>query len=72
MFTLPRGRIALAVDDVDDVLSLRPSQLRRPQFVDTSDGVLVGVVRRGADLVGMLDATALVIACHAEPVLEVV
>ena len=71
VFAVAGGRVAIAVDDVDDVLPIRPSELRRAPF-DSSDGVLVGVVRRGRDLIGVLDAAALVGACRAEPVLETV
>jgi chemotaxis signal transduction protein len=71
VFTVPGGRVAIAVDDVDDVMAIRPSELLRAP-VDTADDVLIGVVRRGRELVGVLDAAALVAACRAEPVLETV
>jgi purine-binding chemotaxis protein CheW len=71
VFSVPGGRVAIAVDDVEDVLSIHPADVRRAP-IDTDDGVLLGVVRRGRDLVGVLDARALVTACRAEPVLEAV
>ncbi|HUX33308.1 MAG TPA: chemotaxis protein CheW [Gemmatimonadaceae bacterium] len=69
VFVTPRGRVALAVDDVDDVMDIAPDALQRAPM-DFGDGVLVGVARRGADLIGVLDAGALMAACRAEPVLE--
>ncbi|HEU4989062.1 MAG TPA: chemotaxis protein CheW [Gemmatimonadaceae bacterium] len=69
IFQRPRGALALAVDDVDDVVELTPEAIRRAPL-DFGDGVLVGVARRGPDFVGVLDAGALIAACRAEPVLE--
>jgi purine-binding chemotaxis protein CheW len=69
IFVTARGRVALAVDDVDDVLVISADDVRRPPL-DFGDGVLVGVARRGTDLIGVLSADALVTACRAEPVLE--
>lgn len=69
VFVTPRGRVALAVDDVDDVMDIAPDALQRAPM-DFGDGVLVGVARRGGDLIGVLDAGALMGACRAEPVLE--
>ena len=69
VFVTPRGRVALAVDDVDDVMDIAPDALQRVPM-DFGDGVLVGVARRGPDLIGVLDAGALMGACRAEPVLE--
>ncbi len=69
VFTTERGRLALAVDDVDDVLSLPAERLARAP-VDFADALLVGVARRGNDLIGVLDATALIAACRADAALE--
>ncbi len=69
VFATPRGLVALAVDDVDDVMPIPLAALQRAP-VDFGDGVLVGVARRDGDLIGVLDATALLAACRAEPVLE--
>jgi chemotaxis signal transduction protein len=65
IFVTPRGRVALAVDGVDDVMSIPPAELLRSP-VDFGDGVLLGVTRRGADLIGVLDAAPLLTACCAE------
>ncbi len=69
IFVRERGMVALAVDDVDDVLSTTEDQVQRSPL-EFADGVLVGVTRRGRDLIGVLDADALIAACRAEPVLE--
>jgi len=58
-------RIGFAVDDVEDVESVDTGALRIPNGVDEGDGILVGVLRRGGDLVAVLDAAALVAACAA-------
>ncbi|HET7459001.1 MAG TPA: chemotaxis protein CheW [Gemmatimonadaceae bacterium] len=66
-------RIALAVDDVDDVLTVDLSELRPPPIVvgEERDAVLLGVANRGADLVSVLDADALVTACLLDQALEI-
>ena len=59
-----RGRIAIAADDVEDVLSVEEGDMR-PVPTDVHDaGVLRGVVRRGRDLVAIVDLDALVAACR--------
>lgn len=69
IFLRGQGAVALAVDDVDDVLIIAPDSVRRAP-VDFGDSVLLGVVGRGADLIGVLDPEALIAACRIEPVLE--
>ena len=69
IFVRARGTVALAVGDVDDVLEIAAAEVQRAPL-DFGDGVLLGVVRRGTDLIGVLDANALIAACRAEPVLE--
>jgi purine-binding chemotaxis protein CheW len=60
-----RGRIAIAADDVEDVLSVADGEMR-PVPTDVRDaGVLRAVVRRGRDLVAIVDLDALVAACRA-------
>ena len=59
-----RGRIAIAADDVEDVLSVEEGEMR-PVPTDVRDaGVLRGIVRRGRDLVAIVDLDALVAACR--------
>lgn len=62
-------RVALAVDDVEDVLVLEPHALRDPSLPDAGDDLVFGVVRVEGDLVTVLDAAALVASCIA-PSLE--
>jgi purine-binding chemotaxis protein CheW len=58
------GRVAIAIDDVEDVLTVADGELR-PVPTDAHDaGVLRGVVRRGRDLVAMVDLDALIAACR--------
>lgn len=60
-----RGRIAIAADDVEDVLTLREGDLRPAPAGDARDaGVLRGVVRRGTTLVAVVDLDALIAACR--------
>ena len=55
-------RIALAADDVDDVLLADLTTVRDAPGSSTKDGALLGVVRRGADLIAVLDAQSLLAA----------
>jgi chemotaxis signal transduction protein len=66
-------RVALAVDDVDDVLTLDLSELRPAPTLagEERDAVLLGVAARGSDLVAVLDADALVTACLSDQALEI-
>ena len=56
-------RIALAIDDVEDVMQLDLSTLRDPPVLGDADALLIGVARHGRELVGVLDADALIAAC---------
>jgi purine-binding chemotaxis protein CheW len=53
-------RVGLAIDDVFDAIVVEEAELRTAPGRDASDGILVGVVRRGNDLVAVLDADALI------------
>jgi chemotaxis signal transduction protein len=58
------GRIAIAADDVEDVLSVAEGEMR-PVPADVHDaGVVRGIVRRGHDLIAIVDLDALVAACR--------
>jgi chemotaxis signal transduction protein len=59
-------RVGIAIDDVDDVITLDLRALRPPPEAGGADGVLLAVARRGADLVGVLDADLLLGTCVAE------
>lgn len=65
LFSRNGRRIGIAVDDVYDPTTVFSHELRNAPGVDTSDGILAGVVRRGTDLIGVLDAGALVRAALA-------
>lgn len=56
-------RLGLAVDDVDDVLTVDARAVRRAPITDNEDNVLLGVIRRDADLLALVDADALAQAC---------
>ncbi len=70
IFRRGRARIALAIDDVDDVFTLDLALLRDAPLADDGDGVVLGVVRQGDALIAVLDADALIACCQAVPVLE--
>jgi purine-binding chemotaxis protein CheW len=59
-------RIALAVDDVEDVLHVELAALRRSPVSDAGEGVLLGVIRSGRDLVALVHGEALALACLGE------
>jgi chemotaxis signal transduction protein len=60
-----RGRIAIAADDVEDVLTLGDGELRPVPAGDPRDArVLRGLVRRGTTLVAVVDLDALIAACR--------
>lgn len=69
VFRTPRGRIAIAVADAEDVLSLDLSTVRSaPHASDAS--MLLGVVQLGNELIGIVDDEALLAVCRADPSLE--
>ena len=55
-------RIAIATDDVDDVISVDLRDVREAPGTRTKDEALLGIVHRDADLIALLDAHALVAA----------
>ncbi|HEU5183713.1 MAG TPA: chemotaxis protein CheW [Gemmatimonadaceae bacterium] len=63
-------RLGLAVDDVDDVLTIDGRSVRRAPIPDNEDSVLLGVVRRGADLIALVDGESLALACLADSLTE--
>jgi purine-binding chemotaxis protein CheW len=65
-------RLGLAVDDVDDVLIIDGAAVRRAPIPDNEDNVLLGVIRRGADLLALVDAESLALACLADQLTEAV
>ncbi len=65
------SRVAVVIDDVDDVLPIDLAQLRDAPGRDESDGVLLGVVRTADSLLALVDADALLAACQLVPALEI-
>jgi chemotaxis signal transduction protein len=53
-------RIGVAVDDVDDVIVLDLATVRAAPGTEDTDGVLLGVVRQGNELIAIVDADAIV------------
>jgi len=70
IFRRGRARVAVVVDEVDDVTTLDLSQLRDAPALDAGDGVVLGVVRQGDVLLALVDADALIAACQAASLLE--
>lgn len=70
IFRRGRSRIAIVVDEVDDVATLDLSSLRDAPALDAGDGIVLGVVRQGDVLLALLDADALLSACQAASFLE--
>ena len=59
-----RGRrIALALDDVEDVIGVDLRDVKRPSPRDAADGILVGIARYGDALVALVNVDALAAAC---------
>ncbi|HKO15437.1 MAG TPA: chemotaxis protein CheW [Gemmatimonadaceae bacterium] len=58
-------RVALAVDDVDDVLTVDLATVHDAPGTDASESVLVGVAHRGVQLIGILDADVLLMSFRA-------
>jgi chemotaxis signal transduction protein len=59
------SRVAVAVDAVDDVYDAPLDAVRPAPAGTEGDGLVLGVVWRGSELVTLLDADALVAACPA-------
>jgi purine-binding chemotaxis protein CheW len=70
IFRADRGRFALAIDDVDDVMTLDLALLRDAPDGDVADSVVLGVARNDGVIVALVDADALVLACQAIPAME--
>jgi chemotaxis signal transduction protein len=60
-------RIALAVDDVEDVIMMDLSRMRRPPGRATAAQMVLGVLRHGSELVSVVDAAALISLYTAAP-----
>jgi purine-binding chemotaxis protein CheW len=65
VFTRNGRRMAVAVEDVFDTMTIEDDMVRRAPGAGDHDDVLTGVVRRGRHLVAVLDTTALLTALAA-------
>lgn len=63
-------RVGVAVDDVDDVISLNLATVRPAPGIEDPDGVLLGVVRHGNELIAIVDPDAIVATCLTGQVVE--
>jgi purine-binding chemotaxis protein CheW len=70
IFRRGQSRLAVVVDEVDDVIALDLSLLRDTPTLEANDGTVLGVVRQGDALLALVDADALLAACQAVPLLE--
>jgi purine-binding chemotaxis protein CheW len=59
LFTAGNRRVGVAIDDVFDPIVIESGEVRPAPGVDASDSLLLGVVRRGTELIGVLDGDAL-------------
>lgn len=53
-------RVALATDDVDDVMMVDLRTVRDAPGVRATDGALLGIVHRNSELIGLLDSETLI------------
>jgi chemotaxis signal transduction protein len=63
-------RIALATDDVDDVVTIDLRTVRDAPGARAADDALLGIVHRASDLIALLDAETLV-AAHRGAAIDV-
>jgi purine-binding chemotaxis protein CheW len=67
LFVRDERRVGVAIDDVYDAIKIEDGDLLKAPSggADASDGILVGLVRRAGELIGILDANALLDAAIA-------
>jgi purine-binding chemotaxis protein CheW len=67
LFAREGRRVGVAIDDVYDAIKIENDDLLKAPGggADASDGVLLGLVRRDGELIGILDANALLDAAIA-------
>ncbi|MEO7084286.1 MAG: chemotaxis protein CheW [Gemmatimonadaceae bacterium] len=65
LFMRDNKRVALAVDDVFDALTVGEDEMRPAPKTGVSDGFVTGLIRRGPDLIAVLDCRALLDAATA-------
>jgi len=67
LFVRDERRVGVAIDDVYDAIKIEDGDLLKAPSgaADAADGILVGLVRRAGELIGILDANALLDAAIA-------
>jgi purine-binding chemotaxis protein CheW len=67
LFVRDDRRVGVAIEDVYDAIKVEDGDLLKAPGggADASDGILVGLVRRAGELIGILDANALLDAAIA-------
>jgi chemotaxis signal transduction protein len=63
-------RVALAIDDVEDVMTVDLTRLREIPAGSDPDGVLLAVAFHNGQLVSLIDADVLLAACQTEQLAE--
>jgi chemotaxis signal transduction protein len=71
IFRRERTRVALVVDEVDDVTTLDHALLRDAPVLEAGDGIVLGVLRQRDALLALVDAEALLAACQTASLLEI-
>jgi chemotaxis signal transduction protein len=66
VFDRGNRRVALAIDDVFDATVVAPREILPVPRRAASDGLLTGMLRRGSELVAVLDTNALLAAATSE------
>jgi purine-binding chemotaxis protein CheW len=66
LFARDGRTVALAIDDVYDALLVEERELRPAPGAEGADELLLGLVRRGPDLIAVLDADALLAAVRMD------
>lgn len=59
LFSIEDRRVALAIDDVFDPVLVEDQELRPMPGASTADAIIHGLVRRGGELIALLDDAAL-------------
>jgi purine-binding chemotaxis protein CheW len=70
IFKRGRSRLAVVIDDVEDVMTLDLALLRDAPGIEGTEGIVLGVVRQHDALLALVDTDALLAACQAVPLLE--
>ncbi|MEP6999084.1 MAG: chemotaxis protein CheW, partial [bacterium] len=71
IFRRGASRLGVLIDDVEDAISLDLSDLRDAPGANDAENVVLGVIRHGDSLVGIIDAEALIAACQTAALQEI-